>query len=305
MKRFTSFAIAIAVLAQRDRPSRSNPLPSMPRAPGHRRQAGDAHVSAGPQRHQGTGDSRAGAARHDVRRLARAAPRRSGVARAREEPRHPGREARAAIGGFPGCRVPKPVSAGARLHRRPARSVPVADAHHQRRHPRQQGDDDLQLVDDAGTSASSAAATRVTGPTQRVASSDTLATRQPAATPPAWSRPTRSRCCAASRSTTSRQQLLINLINREISEESARATVTQTLANVRNAYWDLVFAQSAVDVAQRAHRARRQAGRRQPGARRSRHARAARHRAGAGGSGDAPAEPGRRRSRPRRPPNSR
>lgn len=49
-----------------------------------------------------------------------------------------------------------------------------------------------------------------------------------------------------------RQQLAVNLLNREISEESARATVTQTLANVRNAYWDLVFAQSAVDVAQRA-----------------------------------------------------
>ena len=49
-----------------------------------------------------------------------------------------------------------------------------------------------------------------------------------------------------------RQQLAINLLNRDISEESARATVTQTVANVRNAYWDLVFAQSAVDVAQRA-----------------------------------------------------
>ena len=31
-----------------------------------------------------------------------------------------------------------------------------------------------------------------------------------------------------------------------------RATVTQTLANVRNAYWDLVFALNSVDVAQRA-----------------------------------------------------
>ena len=49
-----------------------------------------------------------------------------------------------------------------------------------------------------------------------------------------------------------RQQLMIQTINRDISEESARATVTQTLANVRNAYWDLVFAVSAVDVAQRA-----------------------------------------------------
>ena len=49
-----------------------------------------------------------------------------------------------------------------------------------------------------------------------------------------------------------RQQLLINTINRDVSEDAARATVFQTLANVRNAYWDLVFAQSAVDVAQRA-----------------------------------------------------
>jgi outer membrane protein len=49
-----------------------------------------------------------------------------------------------------------------------------------------------------------------------------------------------------------RQQLQINLINQDISEESAKATTFQTLANVRNAYWDLVFAQSAVDVAQRA-----------------------------------------------------
>ena len=49
-----------------------------------------------------------------------------------------------------------------------------------------------------------------------------------------------------------RQQIAVTQINREISEESLRATVTQTLANVRNAYWDLVFSRSAVDVAQRA-----------------------------------------------------
>jgi outer membrane protein TolC len=49
-----------------------------------------------------------------------------------------------------------------------------------------------------------------------------------------------------------RQQLMISTINRDISEESVRATVAQTLANVRNAYWDLVFAQSAVEVARRA-----------------------------------------------------
>jgi outer membrane protein len=49
-----------------------------------------------------------------------------------------------------------------------------------------------------------------------------------------------------------RQQLAITQINREISEEGLRATITQTLANVRNAYWDLVFSRNAVDVAQRA-----------------------------------------------------
>jgi outer membrane protein len=46
-----------------------------------------------------------------------------------------------------------------------------------------------------------------------------------------------------------RQQLAITKINREIADESVRATVTTTLANVRNAYWDLVFARSSVEVA--------------------------------------------------------
>ncbi len=49
-----------------------------------------------------------------------------------------------------------------------------------------------------------------------------------------------------------RQQLQVALINRDISEVSVRATVAQTMANVRNAYWDLVFARSSVDVARRA-----------------------------------------------------
>lgn len=48
-----------------------------------------------------------------------------------------------------------------------------------------------------------------------------------------------------------RQQLQVNIINQEIAEENVRGTVAATLANVRNAYWDLVFARSAVDVARR------------------------------------------------------
>lgn len=86
---------------------------------------------------------------------------------------------------------------------------------------------------------------------QRVASSDRLATRNPLYTTGlvgTYVQP----LLRGFRIDNLRQQLEINLINREISEESARATVTQTVANVRNAYWDLVFAQSAVEVAQRA-----------------------------------------------------
>ena len=86
---------------------------------------------------------------------------------------------------------------------------------------------------------------------QRVASSDSLATRNPLYTTGLVATYTQP-ILRGFRVDNLRQQLAINLVNREISEESARATVTQTLANVRNAYWDLVFAQSAVDVAQRA-----------------------------------------------------
>ncbi len=86
---------------------------------------------------------------------------------------------------------------------------------------------------------------------QRVASSDALATRNPLFTTglvAQYAQP----LLRGFKTDNLRQQLAISLINRDISEESARATVAQTLANVRNAYWDLVFAQSAVEVALRA-----------------------------------------------------
>jgi outer membrane protein TolC len=86
---------------------------------------------------------------------------------------------------------------------------------------------------------------------QRVASTDALATRNPLYTTGLVASYTQP-LIRGFKIDNLRQQLSINLINRDISEESARATVTQTLANVRNAYWDLVFAQSAVEVALRA-----------------------------------------------------
>src|SRR5919201_5115428 len=46
-----------------------------------------------------------------------------------------------------------------------------------------------------------------------------------------------------------RQQLMVTKINRDISDVQLRATITNTLSNVRNAYWDYVFAVQSVEVA--------------------------------------------------------
>jgi outer membrane protein TolC len=48
-----------------------------------------------------------------------------------------------------------------------------------------------------------------------------------------------------------RAQLQITQLNQQISETTLRATIARTLVNVRNAYWDLVFAIAAADVAER------------------------------------------------------
>jgi outer membrane protein TolC len=47
----------------------------------------------------------------------------------------------------------------------------------------------------------------------------------------------------------SRQQLQIAKINRDISDVQLTTTITNTLSNVRDAYWDYVFAVQSVDVA--------------------------------------------------------
>ena len=48
-----------------------------------------------------------------------------------------------------------------------------------------------------------------------------------------------------------RASLHITQLNRQMSETTLRATITRTLANVRNAYWDLVYAIQAAEVAER------------------------------------------------------
>ncbi len=47
-----------------------------------------------------------------------------------------------------------------------------------------------------------------------------------------------------------RQQIAVTKINRDISDVQLKATITNTVSNVRNAYWDYVYATQAVQVAQ-------------------------------------------------------
>ena len=49
-----------------------------------------------------------------------------------------------------------------------------------------------------------------------------------------------------------RTQLLVSRLNRDISDVDLRETVANTLADVRRAYWDLVYAAASVDVQQQA-----------------------------------------------------
>jgi outer membrane protein len=53
------------------------------------------------------------------------------------------------------------------------------------------------------------------------------------------------------RTDSTRSQLVVTRLNQQISEITLRGTIVSTLASVRNAYWDLVYAIQAVDVAQR------------------------------------------------------
>ena len=48
-----------------------------------------------------------------------------------------------------------------------------------------------------------------------------------------------------------RTQIKILQINRDVTDLQVRTTIENTLANVRNAYWELVYAIRAIDVAQR------------------------------------------------------
>ena len=174
--------------------------PPTPRA-GRRRQAGACATISRASTNQGAAElapAQPGTSSGALRELR---ARRGGGARAREEPRHPGRASSSRSRSTSSRRRSATAIGRALSHLRHARSVPAADQQLERRHQGQQRHDDLQLR----PVAERAAVRR-----QLHGQLDQLARRhvehvldvQPELTRPTWSPPTRSRCCAASRSTT-------------------------------------------------------------------------------------------------------
>ena len=52
---------------------------------------------------------------------------------------------------------------------------------------------------------------------------------------------------------TQRRQVIVSQVNREISDVQLRASMTNLVSNVRNAYWDYVFTTQAVEVARQSY----------------------------------------------------
>jgi outer membrane protein TolC len=82
---------------------------------------------------------------------------------------------------------------------------------------------------------------------RRQATSSLTATVNPQYTP-TWSAQYTQPLLRDFRIDNTRQQLQVTRLNQEISDIQLQQTVINTLANVRNAYWDFVFAVQSVDV---------------------------------------------------------
>jgi HAE1 family hydrophobic/amphiphilic exporter-1 len=83
----------------------------------------------------------------------------------------------------------------------------------------------------------------------RATSSSTVSLYNPSYTP-LWTAQYTQPLLRGFRIDSTRQQLKVSKINRDISDVQLMSTITNTLSNVRNAYWDYVFAVQSVEVAQ-------------------------------------------------------
>src|ERR1051325_5445954 len=82
----------------------------------------------------------------------------------------------------------------------------------------------------------------------RATSTSTVTLSTPSYTP-LWTAQYTQPLLRGFRTDATRQQLQVTKINRDISDVQLKSTITNTLSNVRNAYWDYVFAVQSVDVA--------------------------------------------------------
>jgi outer membrane protein TolC len=86
---------------------------------------------------------------------------------------------------------------------------------------------------------------------QRVTTNSTTATFVPQYTP-TWSAQYTQPLLRGRATDTNRQQILVTKLNRDISDVQLRSTITNTISNVREAYWNYLFAVQSVDVARQA-----------------------------------------------------
>jgi outer membrane protein TolC len=80
---------------------------------------------------------------------------------------------------------------------------------------------------------------------------DNLTTFYPTAYSPTWAAQFTQPLLRNFRTDSNRQQLIVTGLNQDISEIQLQASIINTISNVRNAYWDYVFAVQSVDVARR------------------------------------------------------
>jgi outer membrane protein TolC len=83
---------------------------------------------------------------------------------------------------------------------------------------------------------------------QRATSTATISRYNPAYTP-IWSGQYNQPLLRGFGTDSTRQQLQVTKLNRDVTDIQLTSTITNTLSNVRNAYWDYVFAIQSVEIA--------------------------------------------------------
>ena len=202
----------------------------------------------------------------------RADARRGHGPRARAQPRHRGRAPESAdfrTSTWPGCAPPTGRRSRRTIGHRAARAA--ADQPVERRQHRPERHVDLQHRHHAGA-AVGRRQLRVPVQQQQAGHARTSSPTSTRRSTPTSAPPSRSRCCATSGSTARGSSCGSRRSTATSRRSSCGARWPPRVANVRNAYWELVFAVQAVDVASGSLDLADKLVRGQPRPRRGRHA---------------------------------